>query len=73
MARLRACPFCKKEVEQGFPYLHYHDVMGQWIYSHYCDHPEGKFHATIDVYGFTEQDVVDKWNGVYEDKTSESL
>jgi hypothetical protein len=51
----------------------FNDLMGQWILHHYCDHPDGQFHVTIDVYGLTEQDCVDKWNGVYEDKTSESL
>ncbi len=70
MSRFRACPFCKKDVDCAYPYIHYHEDMGKWIFSHYCDHPITHFHVTIDVYGFTEQEVVDKWNGVYEDKES---
>lgn len=70
MSRLRNCPFCKKKVKDRYPYFHFNEVSRKWILSHYCDHTNG---VTIDVYGLTEQDCVDKWNGVYEDKTSESL
>lgn len=73
MSRFRTCPFCKKEVDGNYPYIHFNEVMGKWIFSHYCEHPDGQFHVTIDIYGFTEQDCIDKWNGVYEDEESESL
>lgn len=69
MARLKSCPFCKDEVAQGFPYL-FEMSDGEWVYSHCCKHPVGKLSVTIDVYGNTEQEVIDKWNGVYEDKES---
>ena len=68
MGRLRECPFCHKEVKDGFPYLHFHQEMKKWVFSHYCDHPKGQFHVTIDLYGMTEQECVDKWNGVYEEQ-----
>lgn len=70
MNRLRRCPFCKKEVEDTHPYLHYNASLHKWVLSHYCNKTEA---VTIDVYGKTEQEVIDKWNGIYEDEESESL
>ncbi len=64
MSRLRNCPFCNKEVDE-FMNPHFNGIMRKWVLSHYCD---GTNAATIDVYGFTEQDCVDKWNGVYEEQ-----
>ena len=70
MNRLRRCPFCRKEVKDSYPYLAYFEELDKWVLSHYCNKTNA---ATIDVYGKTEQEVIDKWNGIYEDEESESL
>ena len=57
---MRNCPFCKKEIDDV---PRYNATLKQWILSHYCD---GVKAVTIDVYGATEQEVIDKWNGDYE-------
>lgn len=70
MNRLRRCPFCKKEVKDTRPYLHFNEKLNKWVLNHYCNGTEA---VTIDVYGKTEQEVIDKFNGIYEEQTSESL
>lgn len=73
MARMRKCPFCGKEVKDGIPYIDFNELMGEWVFDHHCEHPENRLNVTITVYGLTEQEVIDKLNGVYEEQTSESL
>ena len=70
MNRLRRCPFCKKEAEDRYPYLGYNDFLDEWILDHRCDEVNA---VCITVYGKSEQEVIDKWNGIYEEQTSESL
>ena len=76
MSRLRKCPFCGGEVtESGFvPDFSYHKDMEKWLLHHACLHDEGFKHGvSVWITGETEQEVIDKWNGVYEEQTSESL
>lgn len=75
MKKLRNCPFCKKEVKEYYPYLHFNENMEEWIFSHNCEHTEDAFEVCITVYGKTEQEVIDKWNGgeSVEVEESESL
>ena len=74
MGRLRNCPFCKKDVNHEIKELnvHYNKMIGKWIFFHTCS-PRATDCVNVCVYGDSEQEVIDKWNGVYEDKTSESL
>jgi hypothetical protein len=71
MKKLRNCPFCNKDVNDDLLGVHYSEGIKKWVFAHYCDGAKG---VTIDVYGETEQEVIDKWNGLYEeDKKSEGL
>lgn len=72
MPDLRKCPFCGKEVDGGYPFLHYNELMGKWFFDHWCD-MENPTTLWVSCQGETEQEVIDKWNGVYEEQESESL
>ncbi len=60
---MRKCPFCNKEVEMRFPFLSYIKGLDQWSFSHHCEMTGGVLDVCIDIYGATEQEVIDKWNG----------
>ena len=62
---MRNCPFCKQKIDDV---PRYNTILRLWILSHYCD---GVNAVTIDVYGETEQEVIDKWNGEYEEHIAE--
>ena len=71
MARLRKCPFCRKKVEDKFPFFHRHEQMVKWILNHWCEAHGGVF---ITVTAATKQECINKWNGVqHEKQESESL
>lgn len=68
MNRLRRCPFCKAEVEDEYPYLHYNEILDKWVLDHWCDKNVSTDGVYITVYGKTEQEVIDKWNGVWHEQ-----
>ena len=63
MKKLRNCPFCGKKVDSGFPTLFYNPLTGKWVLSHWCNEAAPTSDVYITVYGKTEQDAIDKWNG----------
>lgn len=65
MAEMRKCPFCGKEIDDGYPYLHFNMQMGKWIFDHWCDLVNPTSDCGITIYGKTKQEVIDKWNGVH--------
>lgn len=65
MGRMRNCPFCGKEVSDGFPSLMYVNTINQWNYHHACPHI-GEVEVVVTIYGDSEEEVIEKWNGVYE-------
>ena len=70
---LRNCPYCGAEVDESDVYLHYNKRIDKWIFDHWCNKEDPCNGVFVTVYGKTWQEVIDKWNGVYEDKTSKSL
>lgn len=70
MSRLKDCPFCNKAVVDD---VHYNELNERWIFSHYCKTIPNKLSVTIDIYGKSEQEVVDLWNGEHENQKSKSL
>lgn len=64
----RNCPFCGGEITAGYigADFHYHDGMKCWILVHACLHnDEFKDGVSVLITG-EKQEVIDKWNGVYE-------
>ena len=61
---LRKCPYCRsKIITEGIcPELH-----------HVCLHDVDFTNGVSVLISGNKQDVIDKWNGVYEDEESESL
>lgn len=59
---LRPCPFCGAKVEDKWP-----DVTrireGRWVVNHYCyHHPSDELGVSVNVYGSTKKEAVDRWN-----------
>lgn len=55
-ADVKPCPFC------GDNKVHVGDVKTKWMLWHFCVHEENEAEAHIDIYGKTEQEIIDKWN-----------
>lgn len=72
---LRKCPFCGSEIiTDGIcPELDYNELAGKWILHHTCLHNENFKNGVSVLISGEKQEVIDKWNGVYEVKESESL
>ena len=64
MGRLRNCPFCGKDVNDEYYDVHYNDKIDKWLFSHWCNDESATDDVYLTVYGNSEQDVIDKWNGV---------
>ena len=60
-AALRPCPFCKVEMENKWPTVSM-IREGRWVVTHYCDHPLGDMGVTINVYGSSMEEAVNRWN-----------
>lgn len=72
---LRKCPYCRsKIITEGIcPELDYNDLAGKWMLHHFCLHEDDFTNGVSIMISGDKQDVIDKWNGVYEDEESESL
>ena len=70
MSRLKDCAFCNNAVDDN---VHFNGFNKRWIFNHYCKTIPGRLSVTIDIYGESEQEVVDLWNGNHENQKSESL
>lgn len=58
---LRPCPFCKGKMEDKWPNV---TQIGEnrWNVCHYCPHPNEELGVSINVYGSTKKEAVDRWN-----------
>jgi hypothetical protein len=70
---MRNCPFCGEKIERGFPTFGFNPRSGKWHLEHFCDLFSPEVTVSIAVYGKTEQECIDRWNGVHEEPKSESL
>lgn len=60
---LEPCPFCGAELEDNWYTAHEFDYdKGQWVLSHNCPHPIGDLNVTINIYGYSKEDVFRRWN-----------
>lgn len=63
MKKLRNCPFCGQEVKLAYPDFGYiSEPHNEWNLSHFCD-PGMGLTVSVGVYGKTEAEVADRWNG----------
>lgn len=67
---MRDCPFCSKGIVLDEISLTKLDE-GDFAFTHFCHTPG--LHVAVTIYGRTEQEIKDKWNGVYEKPKSESV
>lgn len=44
----------------SFDFVKSHNL---WNLNHFCPHPEGDMGVVLSVYGKTEAEVADRWNG----------
>ena len=70
---MKNCPFCGKHVKAEYPYMSCLGGKYGWNFNHHCDHAPGKLGVCIDVWGDTEEEVIERWNNRGKVKKSESL
>jgi hypothetical protein len=62
---MKNCPFCGKKVEARLPFLSsFFDPDAnkmRWDFSHHCNFG-GDLTVTIDCWGDTEEECIEKWN-----------
>jgi hypothetical protein len=63
---MRKCPFCKKEVVFDEPWFSQFGDDKTWVFNHYCDHEPNKMGVVITIYGDTAEEVIAKWDAMYE-------
>lgn len=69
---MKKCPFCGEKVIFSHPFL-LQLSNGRWLLNHYCHLDSDELDVVIDIYGDTKEEVIQKWNRVYEKSKSESL
>lgn len=69
---MKTCPFCREKVKLSHPFL-MQLSNGRWIFNHYCHLDSDALDVVIDIYGDTKEEVIQKWNRVYEKPKSESM
>ena len=62
---MKKCPFCLEEVKFAHPYL-IQLQNKRWLLNHYCHIDSDELDIVIDVYGDSKEEVIQKWNRVYE-------
>ena len=69
---LRKCPFCGSEITTDgiCPELDYNELAGKWILHHACLHDDDFTNGVSVLISGEKQEVIDKWNGVYEEQKS---
>jgi hypothetical protein len=72
---LRKCPFCGGKITTNglAPDLDYNELAGKWMLHHVCLHDVDFTNGVSILISGEKQEVIDKWNGVYEEQESESL
>ena len=65
---MRKCPFCKSEVKFASPYLFYLDERNEWGFSHHCCNG-----LMVFITAETKEEILPKWDGIYEEPKSESV
>ena len=68
---MKRCPFCGEEVREDFPYFYYHEGMKLWVFDHNCVATDLKI--SINLWGDTREEVIERWNNRAKVKTSKSL
>ena len=73
---MKPCPFCGKKVEAREPFLASfidRDGIQRWDFSHHCNFGGIDLSVTIDCWGDTKEECIERWNNRAKVKTSESL
>ena len=69
---MKTCPFCREQVKLSYPFL-IQLSNESWVFNHYCHLDSDALDVVIDIYGDTKEEVIQKWNRVYEKPKSESM
>lgn len=70
---MKKCPFCGAKVVIATPYLTRLSTNGKYVFNHYCNLGSADLDIVVDIYGDSKEEIIQKWNRVYEKQTSESL
>jgi len=73
---MKPCPFCGKKVKAEAPFLNFFtdsDNKLRWDFSHHCNFGSSELTVTIDCWGDTKEECIERWNNRAEVETSESV
>lgn len=61
---MKNCPFCGKKVEARLPFLGSFVDEGKqrWDFSHHCNFGSSELTVTIDCWGDTKEECIERWN-----------
>lgn len=63
---MKPCPFCGKKVEARIPFLTpFFDPdlnKMRWDFSHHCSFGSNELTVTIDCWGDTKKECIERWN-----------
>ena len=70
LKKMRKCPFCGSDHSDHWTFFGY-PSSGEVMLEHFC-HPNNQpgLHTTICVYGATEDECVERWNGDVQEHTA---
>ena len=64
--KIKPCPFCGKE-DNSINFFDRDNGERIWALSHYCPHSD-ELTIVINVYGNSEEEVIERWNRRNEDE-----
>ena len=68
---MKPCPFCGKKVEARFPFISEIKADGTWNFNHHCNFG-GELTVTIDCWGRSKEECIQRWNNRGKVETNES-
>ena len=60
--KMLRCPICGAEVEAKSPFMGYVEAYDIWNFNHHCDPDIPDLTCSINVWGKTEEEVIERWN-----------
>lgn len=66
---MKPCPFCGKKITEDDSVFGVHFIGDShgWVLNHFCHKHTEKLDVVLTVYGDTKEEVIERWDGRYEE------
>lgn len=61
---MRDCPFCNAKISSEFPDMMFVEGLKKYVFTHACNYVNGAHTVFVSIYGDTEEEAINKWNGI---------